>query len=200
MSLVTVDCLESIVKESCGFNETVFFSIIQCVNWHTVFFPSKNLESCHVFHSQMIWFRYRLFQTVKCKVRRLAHYIKDSAISSYNVGAVLKFLSIYLPNLKSVIFFPTERISNASVTSSTNLAIEGNSVNLTCDAAGSVFTRKWMKDGSDLILDDSMMLHDENRVLSFTSLNKNHRGEYSCEIRNPINNEEAKYTLIVYCR
>ncbi|XP_060906285.1 carcinoembryonic antigen-related cell adhesion molecule 2-like isoform X2 [Labrus mixtus] len=37
-----------------------------------------------------------------------------------------------------------ERISGAFVTSSTNLMIEENYANLTCDAAGSVFTRQWM--------------------------------------------------------
>lgn len=99
-----------------------------------------------------------------------------------------------------MIFFPTERISGGSITSSTNLPIEGNSVNLTCDAAGSVFTRKWMKDGSDLTLDDNMILYDNNRVLSFNSLSKKHSGNYSCKISNPINSEEATHSMVVNCR
>ncbi|XP_060906270.1 hemicentin-1-like isoform X4 [Labrus mixtus] len=90
----------------------------------------------------------------------------------------------------------TERISNPSITSSPKEAIEGNSVNLTCDAAGSVFTRKWMKDGSDLNQAD-IMLYDNNRVLSFQRLNKTYRGEYSCNISNPINSMEAKHVLVV---
>ncbi|XP_060906259.1 carcinoembryonic antigen-related cell adhesion molecule 1-like isoform X6 [Labrus mixtus] len=89
-----------------------------------------------------------------------------------------------------------ERISNPSITSSPKEAIEGNSVNLTCDAAGSVFTRKWMKDGSDLNQAD-IILYDNNRVLSFQRLNKTDRGEYSCNISNPINSMEAKHVLVV---
>nr|XP_020496243.1 carcinoembryonic antigen-related cell adhesion molecule 5-like isoform X4 [Labrus bergylta] len=89
-----------------------------------------------------------------------------------------------------------ERISNPSITSSPKEPIEGNSVNLTCDAAGSVFTRKWMKDGSDLIQTD-IILYDNNRVLSFQRLNKTDRGEYSCNISNPINSMEAKHVLVV---
>ncbi|XP_034553522.1 carcinoembryonic antigen-related cell adhesion molecule 5-like [Notolabrus celidotus] len=90
-----------------------------------------------------------------------------------------------------------EKISDASVTPSTSQAIEGKSVNLTCDAAGSVFTRKWMKDGSDLTLTDNITLYEENRVLSFQSLQKTDTGEYSCNIRNPISSMEAKYSLVV---
>nr|XP_029138678.1 carcinoembryonic antigen-related cell adhesion molecule 5-like [Labrus bergylta] len=89
-----------------------------------------------------------------------------------------------------------ERISNPSITSSSKEPIEGNSVNLTCDAAGSVFTRKWMKDGSDLNQAD-IILYDNNRVLSFQRLNKTDRGEYSCNISNPINSMEDKHVLVV---
>nr|XP_020496245.1 carcinoembryonic antigen-related cell adhesion molecule 1-like isoform X8 [Labrus bergylta] len=89
-----------------------------------------------------------------------------------------------------------ERISNPSITSSSKEPIEGNSVNLTCDAAGSVFTRKWMKDGSDLNQTD-IILYDNNRVLSFQHLKKTDRGEYSCNISNPINSMEAKHVLVV---
>nr|XP_020516223.1 carcinoembryonic antigen-related cell adhesion molecule 1-like isoform X1 [Labrus bergylta] len=89
-----------------------------------------------------------------------------------------------------------ERISNLSITQSPEEPIEGNSVNLTCDAAGSVFTRKWMKDGSDLTQAD-IILYDNNRVLSFQRLNKTDRGEYSCNISNPINSMEAKHILVV---
>ncbi|XP_029282545.1 carcinoembryonic antigen-related cell adhesion molecule 5-like, partial [Cottoperca gobio] len=89
-----------------------------------------------------------------------------------------------------------ERISDASVTS-TNLQIEGNSSKLTCDAAGSVFTRKWKKGVLDLTLTVNMSLSDNNRVLSFISLNKTDTGDYFCEISNPFSSEEAKYFLVV---
>uniref|UniRef100_A0A671WB40 Ig-like domain-containing protein n=1 Tax=Sparus aurata TaxID=8175 RepID=A0A671WB40_SPAAU len=95
-----------------------------------------------------------------------------------------------------------ERISGAAaVTSSTNLPIEGNSVNLTCDAAaGSNFTRLWRKDDSDLILTDNMALYEENRVLAFKSLSKIDSGKYSCEISNPVGKDKAQYIMIVNCK
>ncbi|XP_039661101.1 carcinoembryonic antigen-related cell adhesion molecule 5-like isoform X2 [Perca fluviatilis] len=97
------------------------------------------------------------------------------------------------PSVVSVL----ERISGAFVTPTTNLTIEGISVNLTCDAAGSVFTRKWMKDGSDLTLAGNMNLYDKNKVLSFNSLKTTDSGVYSCKIRNPLSNDEAKYSMVV---
>ncbi|XP_033488144.2 cell adhesion molecule CEACAM5-like isoform X1 [Epinephelus lanceolatus] len=90
-----------------------------------------------------------------------------------------------------------EIISGASLKPSTNVLIEGNSFNLTCDAAGSVFTRKWMKDGSDLILSDNIILYDENRVLFFKSLTRKDSGEYSCTVSNPVSSDEAKYSMEV---
>ncbi|XP_034466362.1 carcinoembryonic antigen-related cell adhesion molecule 5-like [Hippoglossus hippoglossus] len=90
-----------------------------------------------------------------------------------------------------------KRISGASVKSTTNQAVEGNSVNLTCEAAGPVFSRQWMKDGSYLIPTDNMTLNSEGSVLSFQPLKKTHSGEYSCRIMNPINSVEADYTLVV---
>ncbi|XP_049902005.1 carcinoembryonic antigen-related cell adhesion molecule 5-like [Epinephelus moara] len=88
-------------------------------------------------------------------------------------------------------------ISGASVKPSTNVPIEGNSVNLTCDTAGSVFTRKWRKGGSDLSVSENIILYDENRVLSFKSLNKKDSGEYSCTVSNPLSSDEAKYSMEV---
>ncbi|XP_053182922.1 carcinoembryonic antigen-related cell adhesion molecule 1-like [Scomber japonicus] len=90
----------------------------------------------------------------------------------------------------------SERVSDTSIRPSTQL-IEGNSVNLTCDGVGSIFTREWMKDGSSLTQTDNMILYDTNRVLSFLSLKKTDSGEYVCKISNPFSNDEAKYNMIV---
>ncbi|XP_056236724.1 carcinoembryonic antigen-related cell adhesion molecule 5-like isoform X1 [Seriola aureovittata] len=89
------------------------------------------------------------------------------------------------PSVVSVL----EPIVNASVTSSPNQPVEGNSVKLTCEAAGSVFARKWMKDGADLI--------QTGRVLSFQSLKKTDSGKYSCNISNPVSSVEAEYIMVV---
>uniref|UniRef100_A0A665WD00 Ig-like domain-containing protein n=1 Tax=Echeneis naucrates TaxID=173247 RepID=A0A665WD00_ECHNA len=88
-------------------------------------------------------------------------------------------------------------VLNYAVTSSTKQPIEGNSVNLTCDAAGSIFTRKWKKNGADLAFTDNMTLHDEGRVLCFQPLNKTDNGTYSCMISNPLSSVEAEYIMIV---
>ncbi|XP_078143205.1 cell adhesion molecule CEACAM2-like [Centroberyx gerrardi] len=95
------------------------------------------------------------------------------------------------PSLVTVL----ERISGASITGSTNRPVEGNSVNLTCDAAGSVPTREWRKDGSPL--NNDITLHDEGRLLSFSALKRTDSGEYSCKVSNPISSEEAKYKMDV---
>ena len=94
----------------------------------------------------------------------------------------------------------TERVSDTSIIPSTHQLIEGNSVNLTCDGAGSIFTREWMKDGSPLTQTDNMILYDTNRVLSFLSLKKTDSGEYLCKISNHVSNDEAKYNMIVNCK
>ncbi|KAM6935827.1 cell adhesion molecule CEACAM8-like isoform 2-T2 [Lycodopsis pacificus] len=91
-----------------------------------------------------------------------------------------------------------KRISGASITWKTNTLIEGNSFNLSCDAAGSVFTREWKKDGLTLTPDDNMALYDNNRVLSFTSLSKKDTGYYLCHVSNPLSHDEATYTMVVF--
>ncbi|KAG7216933.1 hypothetical protein INR49_001587 [Caranx melampygus] len=91
-----------------------------------------------------------------------------------------------------------EKIVDASVTPSTNQTVEGNSVNLTCEAAGSVFSRKWMKNGAELTESDNMMFYNEGRVLTFLSLKKTDSGQYSCIISNPLSSGEAKYDMVVY--
>ena len=96
-------------------------------------------------------------------------------------------------------FLPTERVSNASVTP-TDLTVEGKFVNLTCNASGALLTRKWMKDGTDLNLTSNMTLSDDNSVLAFNTLNRQNRGEYSCNISNPVSSDEAKYSMDVYCK
>ncbi|KAM8736051.1 cell adhesion molecule CEACAM6-like isoform 3-T4 [Acanthopagrus schlegelii] len=91
-----------------------------------------------------------------------------------------------------------ERLTVVAITPSTNLLIERNSVSLTCNAdAGSGFTRLWTKDDSHWIPTDNIMLYDNNRVLTFKSLNKKDSGEYSCKIRNPVRNDEATYIMVV---
>ncbi|XP_042073458.1 carcinoembryonic antigen-related cell adhesion molecule 5-like [Haplochromis burtoni] len=90
-----------------------------------------------------------------------------------------------------------EEISGASVKPSINLPVDGTSVRLTCEASGSVFTRIWMKDGSELTPTDNMILFDNNRVLTFNTVKRKDSGEYFCQISNPISSDEAKYIMTV---
>uniref|UniRef100_A0A3P8SPI8 Ig-like domain-containing protein n=1 Tax=Amphiprion percula TaxID=161767 RepID=A0A3P8SPI8_AMPPE len=90
-----------------------------------------------------------------------------------------------------------EKILGASVKPSTTLIDEGTSINLTCEASGSIWTRMWKKDGSDLILADNMTLSENNRLLSFNHVNRKDNGEYFCNVSNPISSDGAKYDLVV---
>ncbi|XP_005455594.2 carcinoembryonic antigen-related cell adhesion molecule 5-like isoform X1 [Oreochromis niloticus] len=90
-----------------------------------------------------------------------------------------------------------EKISGTSVKPSPNLPVEGTSVNLTCEAVGPVFTRKWMKNNSDLTPTDNMILSDNNRVLTFNSVNRKDNGEYFCQTSNSFSSDGAKYIMIV---
>ncbi|XP_077951149.1 cell adhesion molecule CEACAM2-like isoform X2 [Gasterosteus aculeatus] len=91
-----------------------------------------------------------------------------------------------------------ERISGASVISETNLSIEGNSFNLSCDADGSMISREWKKDGVKLTPDDHLSLQENNRVLTFNSLSRKDTGVYLCNVTNPVSQEEAEYKMVVY--
>ncbi|XP_040900134.1 carcinoembryonic antigen-related cell adhesion molecule 1-like [Toxotes jaculatrix] len=122
--------------------------------------------------------------------------IQESQSGNYSCQAFNNVTMRYQTSQPSVIF-ALKRISGASVKSSTNQSVEGNSVNLTCEASGTIFTRKWRKDGSDLILNDNMILYNNNRVLSFQPLKRPDSGEYSCDISNPVSSEEAKYSMVV---
>ncbi|KAL3980514.1 plasminogen activator, urokinase receptor [Sarotherodon galilaeus] len=89
-----------------------------------------------------------------------------------------------------------EKISGSSVKPSTNLPVEGTSVSLACEASGSVFTGNWIKDGSYLTPTDNMILSDNNRVLTFNTVNRKDNGEYFCQISNPVSSDAAKYIMI----
>ncbi|XP_030014622.1 carcinoembryonic antigen-related cell adhesion molecule 1-like [Sphaeramia orbicularis] len=90
-----------------------------------------------------------------------------------------------------------KNISDVSVTSSTALPVEGQSLNLTCDASGSVFTKEWMKDGSNLNSTDNIMFYDDITVLSFKNLNRKDSGRYTCRVISPISSDSFTYVINV---
>uniref|UniRef100_A0A674BT13 Carcinoembryonic antigen-related cell adhesion molecule 1-like n=1 Tax=Salmo trutta TaxID=8032 RepID=A0A674BT13_SALTR len=91
-----------------------------------------------------------------------------------------------------------EPISGAIITTSPNPPIiEGNSVNLTCDAAGSIITREWMKDGQLLSTGGNLIISEDKRVLSIDPVKRTDSGEYLCRVSNPVSTADAKHILIV---
>ncbi|XP_049587510.1 pregnancy-specific beta-1-glycoprotein 1-like isoform X2 [Syngnathus scovelli] len=90
-----------------------------------------------------------------------------------------------------------KKISGASVTLSTSRPVEGTEMNMTCDAAGSVFFREWSKGGSALIPDERVTLHDKNRTVSFRTAVRSDSASYSCRIINPIDEEEVTLGVLV---
>uniref|UniRef100_A0A8C6T776 Ig-like domain-containing protein n=1 Tax=Neogobius melanostomus TaxID=47308 RepID=A0A8C6T776_9GOBI len=96
-----------------------------------------------------------------------------------------------------IMYSPTEMISDALVSSSTQLPEEGTSLNVTCDASGSVSTREWMKNGSPLNSSENIMFYHQNQVLSFISLSRKDSGRYSCNISNPVSSQEDTHYMVV---
>eukprot|EP00063_Salmo_salar_P082263 XP_014057098.1 PREDICTED: carcinoembryonic antigen-related cell adhesion molecule 1-like [Salmo salar] len=91
-----------------------------------------------------------------------------------------------------------EPISGAIITTSPNPPIiEGNSVNLTCDASGSIITREWMKDGQLLSAGGNLIISEDKRVLSINPVKRTDSGEYLCRVSNPVSTADAKHILIV---
>uniref|UniRef100_A0A673CH26 Ig-like domain-containing protein n=1 Tax=Sphaeramia orbicularis TaxID=375764 RepID=A0A673CH26_9TELE len=88
-------------------------------------------------------------------------------------------------------------VLNVSVNSSTALPVEGQSLNLTCDASGSVFTREWMKDGLNLSSTDNITFYDDNTVLSLKNLSRKDSGRYTCRVINPISSDSSTYVMDV---
>uniref|UniRef100_A0A8C6SJM4 Ig-like domain-containing protein n=1 Tax=Neogobius melanostomus TaxID=47308 RepID=A0A8C6SJM4_9GOBI len=93
--------------------------------------------------------------------------------------------------------FVLKIITNISFTSSSNVPMEGTSVNLTCDASGSIFTREWMINGVELKPSENIVFHEEKRVLSFRNLTREDSGRYTCRISNPVSSQSVDYTMNV---
>ncbi|KAM9513208.1 cell adhesion molecule CEACAM6-like isoform 2-T2 [Salvelinus alpinus] len=91
-----------------------------------------------------------------------------------------------------------EPISGATITTSPNPPIiEGSSVTFTCDAAGAIIAREWMKDGHPLSAGGNIIISEDKRVLSINPVKRTDTGEYRCRVSNPISTANAKHGLIV---
>ncbi|XP_076135972.1 cell adhesion molecule CEACAM20-like isoform X2 [Alosa pseudoharengus] len=90
-----------------------------------------------------------------------------------------------------------EKISDVHITHPGDVLIANkNSVNLTCDARGSIVTREWTKDEQPLS-SNRITFHEENRRVSISPVQKEDNGEYTCQVRNPVSSLHNVSKLIV---
>ncbi|XP_029977105.1 V-set and immunoglobulin domain-containing protein 10-like [Salarias fasciatus] len=96
-----------------------------------------------------------------------------------------------------VTFGVMEPISGATLTGPSGVLIAGNhSANLSCAAAaGAVQTISWLKDGQPL-RPGAVFSPDRSSVL-LSPLLKEDNGKVSCRLSNPVNAEDAVFTLVV---
>uniref|UniRef100_A0A3B4B4L1 Ig-like domain-containing protein n=1 Tax=Periophthalmus magnuspinnatus TaxID=409849 RepID=A0A3B4B4L1_9GOBI len=87
--------------------------------------------------------------------------------------------------------------SNISDPVKLSINLEGISLNLTCDASGSIVTREWTKNGLPLNPSANIFFSNEKQVLSFRALNRKDSGRYTCKTSNPISSQEATYFMVV---
>ncbi|XP_076135973.1 cell adhesion molecule CEACAM6-like isoform X3 [Alosa pseudoharengus] len=103
--------------------------------------------------------------------------------------------SIVREGEKSLTVF--EKISDVHITHPGDVLIANkNSVNLTCDARGSIVTREWTKDEQPLS-SNRITFHEENRRVSISPVQKEDNGEYTCQVRNPVSSLHNVSKLIV---
>ncbi|KAL6489491.1 hypothetical protein MHYP_G00032320 [Metynnis hypsauchen] len=90
-----------------------------------------------------------------------------------------------------------EKVSGAVLTGPTDLVIEGNSANLTCDASGTIVTTEWMKDNQKLSPSNNIIFSADNRSVSISLVSKTDSGRYECIPRNPVSFDTAEFTITV---
>ncbi|XP_041962121.1 carcinoembryonic antigen-related cell adhesion molecule 20-like isoform X1 [Alosa sapidissima] len=91
-----------------------------------------------------------------------------------------------------------ERISTSPIISTGGTLIAGNSsVNLTCDAQGTIITREWTKDGTPLFPSNSTTFYEDNRTLSISPVEKEDNGQYTCTVSNPVSSVSENHNLVV---
>ena len=94
----------------------------------------------------------------------------------------------------------TVKASTSPIVSSGGTLIAGNSsVNLTCDAQGTIITRAWTKGGQPLSPSNRTTFSEENRTLSISPVEKDDGGEYMCHISSPFSTMIASQTVTVNC-
>ncbi|KAG5270934.1 hypothetical protein AALO_G00173990 [Alosa alosa] len=88
------------------------------------------------------------------------------------------------------------KISTSPIISTWGTLMAGkSSVNLTCDAQGTIVTREWTKDGKPLSPSNRTTFYEKNRILSISPVEKEDNGQYTCTVSNPFSVDSKNYTL-----
>ncbi|XP_072316976.1 cell adhesion molecule CEACAM5-like [Eucyclogobius newberryi] len=140
-----------------------------------------------LFNGELLSFTGAQLELVKIQMNQSGNY----SCQAFN-NKTLRYTTSE-PGLISVL----KRIMNISVESSSNEPMEGSSVNISCDASGSISIRKWLINGQELKPSENIVFYEQKRVLSFKVLNRTDSGTYVCEISNSINSETVSYSLHV---
>uniref|UniRef100_A0AAY5K209 Ig-like domain-containing protein n=1 Tax=Esox lucius TaxID=8010 RepID=A0AAY5K209_ESOLU len=91
-------------------------------------------------------------------------------------------------------------VSNASITGpAEHLFANESSANLTCEGAGHITLRQWMKDGQPLPPGDNLFFSEDNRTVSISPVMRHDAGEYKCYLANPASFANASHIVIVNC-
>nr|XP_046273155.1 carcinoembryonic antigen-related cell adhesion molecule 5-like [Scatophagus argus] len=98
-----------------------------------------------------------------------------------------------------VSFALMEPISGVKISGPTDVLIAGNSTaNISCQAtSGSVKSTTWHKDGKPLSANSRLSFASDMSSMMITVLQKEDNGEYTCQLSNPVNKEQASYKMVV---
>ncbi|XP_051812118.1 carcinoembryonic antigen-related cell adhesion molecule 20-like [Acanthochromis polyacanthus] len=98
-----------------------------------------------------------------------------------------------------VAFAVMEAVTGVKITGPTEKLMAGNSTaNLTCQAAaGTVKTKKWLKDGKPLTASSRVIFYNNMSSVFFNMLQKEDNGKYTCQFINPVSTAEAVYAMVV---
>lgn len=96
--------------------------------------------------------------------------------------------------------FP-DGISGVKIAGPTTLLLAGNSTaNISCQAtSGAVSAVTWLKDGKPLSASSRLVFADDKSSVNISPLQKEDNGEYTCQLSNPVNTEQASYKMVVNC-
>ncbi|KYO37083.1 carcinoembryonic antigen-related cell adhesion molecule 1 [Alligator mississippiensis] len=89
-----------------------------------------------------------------------------------------------------------EMLLQPKVISSNFTVVENRTLNLTCEAPPSTETLLWDRDGSVLVPGGRVELSTGNRTLTVPGVGRDDAGNYTCEVRNPINTVRSKGVIV----